>query len=340
MTFGTKIRLTRLAAVALLALASTPSASAQEFETLGTRAAGMGGAFVAVADDASAVYWNPAGFAAGSFVSMVIDFSTADVTPPTEAAGSRSSWLVAVGAPPVGLFYYRLRGTMLRPGPLATGGSGDGRNDPGVGEVRLDTLVTHHVGTTLVQSIVPGVAVGATLKVVRGTAASGVRPDGDRDDLLDAAGDLEGEGSRQFDVDLGVMASTASFKAGLTLRNATAPSFEIADGGPTLKLQRQARAGVAVVLVPGWFVSADMDLLKTEGTLGDIRHFAAGSEARIAGRHYVRGGFRLNTVGERATAVSLGGSYGLTRSLLIDAQVTAGSDRTHRGWGIAARFGY
>ena len=55
-------------------------------------------------------------------------------------------------------------------------------NDPGAGEVRLDTLVTHHVGTTLVQSIVPGIAVGATLKVVRGTAASGVRPDGDRDD--------------------------------------------------------------------------------------------------------------------------------------------------------------
>ena len=37
----------------------------------GSRAAGMGGAFVAVADDASAVYWNPAGFAAGSFFSLV-----------------------------------------------------------------------------------------------------------------------------------------------------------------------------------------------------------------------------------------------------------------------------
>jgi hypothetical protein len=340
MKFGTKIRLTRLAAAALLALAWARSASAQEFETLGTRAAGMGGAFVAVADDASAVYWNPAGFASGSFMSMVLDHSSGEVTPPNDAAGSRSSWLVAFGAPPVGLFYYRLRSTVLRPGPLATAGSGDGRNDPGVGEVRLDTLVTHHVGTTLVQSIVQGLAVGATLKVVRGTAAMGVLPEGDHDDLLDAAGDLEGENSRQFDADLGVMASTASFKAGLTLRNATEPSFESSDGGPELKLQRQLRAGVAVVLVPGWSVAADMDLMKTAGTLGDIRNFAAGTEARIFGRHYVRGGFRLNTVGEHDTNVSLGGSFGLTRSLLIDAQVTAGSDRTHRGWGIAARFGY
>ena len=42
----------------------------------------MAGAFVAVADDASAAYWNPAGFAAGSFFSLVIDGSTAKSTPP------------------------------------------------------------------------------------------------------------------------------------------------------------------------------------------------------------------------------------------------------------------
>ena len=341
MKSGMTIRFTRLAAAALLALAWTRSAAAQEFETLGTRAAGMGGAFVAVADDASAVYWNPAGFAAGSFFSLVVDRSTAEVDPAgANAAGSRSSWLVALGAPPVGLFYYRLRSTVLRAGPLSTAGGANGMNDPGAGEVRLDTLVTHHVGTTLVQSIVPGIAVGATLKVIRGTAASGVRPDGDRDDLLEDAGDLPGENSRQFDADLGVMASTATFKAGLTLRNATAPSFEIFDGGPALKLQRQARAGVAVVLVPGWSVSADMDLMKTAGALSEVRHFAAGTEARIASRHYLRGGVRVNTTGEHATAVSVGGSYGVTRSLLIDAQVTGGSDRTHRGWGISARFGY
>jgi long-subunit fatty acid transport protein len=41
-------------------------ARAQTFGGIGTRAEGMGGAFVAVADDASAVYWNPAGIATGA----------------------------------------------------------------------------------------------------------------------------------------------------------------------------------------------------------------------------------------------------------------------------------
>ena len=40
--------------------------SAQGFGAIGTRAEGMGGAFVAVADDASAVFWNPAGLALGA----------------------------------------------------------------------------------------------------------------------------------------------------------------------------------------------------------------------------------------------------------------------------------
>ena len=50
-----------------------PGAAAQAFATVGTRAAGMGGAFVGVADDASAIYWNPAGLAAGSYFSLVLD---------------------------------------------------------------------------------------------------------------------------------------------------------------------------------------------------------------------------------------------------------------------------
>ncbi len=45
---------------------SFPRSGAQTFGGIGVRAEGMGGAFVAVADDASAVYWNPAGIATGS----------------------------------------------------------------------------------------------------------------------------------------------------------------------------------------------------------------------------------------------------------------------------------
>ena len=47
----------------------------------------------------------------------------------------------------------------------------------------------------------------------------------------------------------------------------------------------------------GLVVAADLDLTTTAGPLGEVRNFAAGAEARVARRHYLRGGVRLNTVG-------------------------------------------
>ena len=43
--------------------------SAQIYETVGIRAQGMAGAFVAVADDSTATWWNPAGLATGAYFS-------------------------------------------------------------------------------------------------------------------------------------------------------------------------------------------------------------------------------------------------------------------------------
>lgn len=325
--------------VAVLAAAFPSAAAAQPFDAIGTRAAGMGGAFVAVADDASAAYWNPAGFAAGSFFSLTIDRTAAKVNPESGAgAGRRSGLLIAVGAPPVGLAYYRLRSTILAPIPVTTAGLGGSRSPPAeAGQVRLETLVTHHAGATLVQSIAPGIAVGATLKLVRGVASSASLSDGDRETLLGDAGDLAGQGSTRFDTDLGVMASAGPLKAGLTIRNVTEPSFRTAGDPGSLKLERQARAGVSLIPAAGWIVAADLDLTKTAGPLGAVRQFAAGGEGRLARKALVRGGLQLNTVGERAPAVTAGGTYAATASLLVDVQITAGSERAPRGWGLAAR---
>ena len=87
------------AVLALIISLLTPvPASAQTFETFGTRAAGMGGAFVAVADDASAVYWNPAGLAlGGSYFSLVLDYNQGKAEPEDIGqAGSRSSSIIAL----------------------------------------------------------------------------------------------------------------------------------------------------------------------------------------------------------------------------------------------------
>ncbi len=49
------------AAVAAVAVVSLPALAATNDDLVGARPMGMGGAFVAVADDPTAVYWNPAG---------------------------------------------------------------------------------------------------------------------------------------------------------------------------------------------------------------------------------------------------------------------------------------
>ena len=58
---------TATAAVAAFWRSPYPCPCLLRLRSTGTRAAGMAGAFVAVADDATAVYWNPAGVATGSY---------------------------------------------------------------------------------------------------------------------------------------------------------------------------------------------------------------------------------------------------------------------------------
>ena len=72
---------------AFLSVGAVQRAEAQP--PVGSRAAGMAGAFAGVADDASAVYWNPSGLATGALASFVIDVGVAESIPP--AAGVRAA---------------------------------------------------------------------------------------------------------------------------------------------------------------------------------------------------------------------------------------------------------
>jgi hypothetical protein len=317
----------------------------------------MGGAFVAVADDASAAYWNPAGFASGNFFSLLLD-STTSKSDPAEPDGARKerSFLFAMGMPALGLSYYQVRldtvstaGLKAGATALSTAGLMAGLTERGlkaVGaraeephEVRVQTLIAHHTGATVLQSIGPGIAVGATLKLVRGIASSQVVPDGRRETLLDQASELRGKGSSRFDTDIGVMKAGSLFKLGLTIRNVTNPEFETPEGD-RVRLRRQARAGVAIVPLGGWVVDADLDLTSAPGVLGPVRDFAVGTEGRLGRKAFIRGGLRTNTRHSSETAVAAGASYMLVTSFLIDAQVTGGDARMNRGWGISARFVY
>lgn len=338
-----KLAVMRLLTLVVVVLVTVPhTLMAQTPDTVGTRAQGMAGAFVAVVDDASAVYWNPGALAAGSYFSLVLDRSEGRTAVDEPKAGSRSGFLMALAAPALGLSYYRLRMSSLTPPEIATDATGLGRNLIRPGDVRLDVLVTHHAGATLVQSITDAISVGATLKVVRGTAARGLVSDARRGDLLADVSGLEDEGTNRFDADVGVLAAARGLRAGLTIRNATAPEFRTAAGGTALTLRRQVRAGVAAVTPPGWTLAADFDLTSNDGPTGRRRDVAVGAEGRLNRRTFLRGGVRFNTLDDegRSPSVSVGASYAVKASILVDAQFTGGSDRSIRGWGVAGRFVY
>jgi len=331
--------LARTAAAAALVLLVASPLAAQPFEALGTRAAGMGGVFVAVADDASAVYWNPAGLAlGGSYFSLVLDGTRAKADPEDSSrAGQHSATLIALSTLPVGLSYYRLSATRVSsPSVLASVAPGALAQD-------VEHLTTHHAGVTFVQSVTPTFAVATTLKAVRGVAATDVFIGGRPSDLLEAADDLPTRSSTKFDADLGVLASFGSVRAGLTVRNVTEPDFAT-PSGQDIELERQTRAGIAYVGISGVTLAADLDLERGWGSLGEVRNLAAGAEARLTARATVRSGVRFNTLSDqpdgRAPVVAFGGTVMTVRSLLVDGQITIGAKTGDRGWGIAARLVY
>lgn len=311
--------------VAVCAGCPTPAA-AQAEHALGTRAQGMAGAFVGVADDASAVYWNPAGLASGAYFSLVLDGGTGQAVPDDEpVAGSRSGWLLALSMPALGLSYYRQELDLAEPA------------DEADGAFRLDSLVTQHVGATFVQSLTGTLAVGATIKLVRGLAGTADVPAADAEAALDDW-DVRGKSTSRLGVDVGIMAAGSFGRLGVVVRNATEPAFETGSGRE-LTLERQIRAGASMPLLPAWLVAADVDLTRTRSALGEVRELALGTEGQVTRRVAARAGVRLNTAGDhgRTPALAVGGSVAVSGALLLDAQWTGGSERAFRGWGMGGR---
>src|SRR5215207_8944351 len=276
----------------LLVVGAASPARAQAEAPVGVRAAGMGGAFTAVADDGSAVFWNPAGLATGSFFSLILDRNALD---------NRSATLIALGTPPLGVSYYR----------TATGELADGRS----------SLVTHHAGATLVQSVGVRMAVGATVKVVRG--------------VVSAAGSAVS--TNKVDADIGVMVTGALGRLGLSVRNLTEPDFQ-APGGNRVELERRVRTGLSLNVARRLVAAADFDLTAADTARGEWREAAVGLEANPGRKTWLRTGIHWNTAsGPTAPVGSVGGSYAVYGSTVADAQISFGSADGDRGWGVGLR---
>jgi hypothetical protein len=292
-----------------------PSVShAQTYESVGIRAQGMAGAFVAVADDATASWWNPAGLATSqSFADGIVE------------VGRGGHWGIAFGFPSLGLSYYHLNISQIAPSG-STGAGGTSRQD--LGAVGLGLPVSESAGfdqfgATVGQSIGDHFVVGTTVKVIRVQSET------------------------RGDFDLGAMAAFGRIRAGLNVRNLVSGSFGSAAGA--FELTRQARAGVAVTApthgtVEQLTVSLDVDLTAAPVDGRDERHVAAGAEAWMLGhRIAVRGGVGANVIGDDRGGDAQGafGAVGFSASpfqrVYVDGAAMWGPTADRDRWGVDLR---
>src|SRR5688500_20291707 len=157
------IQVTRM--VLLCLLVAIPAHS-QVVETIGSRALGMGGAFVAVASDSSATWWNPAGIAAGPFVDIALARSITERAAELPASRDRVSSF-AIATPPAAFSYYRFRITDIQ--PFDPTGIANGDREERRAGVPVRSLSANQLGATVVHTLIPGVHAGTTLKYVRCT---------------------------------------------------------------------------------------------------------------------------------------------------------------------------
>ncbi len=321
-----------IVAIALV-LGGASWADAQIYEAVGTRAQGMGGAFVAVADDATASWWNPAGLATGKLFSLVIEHGTMEdpAKPPAGGTARRdTSTGFSVAFPALALSYYRLRISEIAPVFPTAGGPPD-RQD-------LRSLAVGQYGMTVGESFGSHLVIGSTLKLLRaGTAESSVAGGVN---LLDHAADLAVTGDTKTDLDLGAMAALGVARFGVNVKHLRAPSFGA--GAARFEMARQARAGVAVLteirgpLLEAATASVDVDLTRTPTVNGDRRHVAAGVETWFAKRRLgLRSGVSVNTIGSKVATGSIGASVAGPSRLTLEAALLFGPDQARNGLNVA-----
>jgi hypothetical protein len=281
---------------------------AQRFDDVGARAQGMAGAFVAVSNDATATWWNPAGLASAlSFV---------DLTAEIDQHGTRA---VAVGFPSLGVSYYHRNISQIQPSNSTEPGA-SGRQDLGAAGSGLPSAESEgvgQVGVTVGQSLGSHLVIGSTLKLE--WAKSNTR------------GDL----------DVGAMATLGLVRLGIVMRDVTAPEFR--SGSDTLALARRARAGVAVLSPSNmrypFVVDVDADLNTAIVDGREERDLSAGAETWIFnGRIGVRGGVGKNTANEGGSFGAVGLSVAPYPRFFVEGFVTRGESGIRNRWGIDLRL--
>jgi hypothetical protein len=301
----------------------------------------MGGAFVAVANDSTATWWNPGGLATGPFIDVALAHGSGEAADRLPASRT-GVWSFSLGTPPLGVSYYRTKITDIRVDSATAPAEAD-REDRAA-RLGIRSLSVSQFGATVLHTITTGVSAGATVKYLRGIAhvrdLDATGSGAEISDLLDQGDALSGgEGEGTVDVDVGVLAAVGGLRLGLTARNLRAPRFG------DRRLERQVRAGAAFdAEAAGAFpatVSMDVDLRRYTAATGERRVIAIGGEHWVRPeRIALRGGARFNTAGEQDRTVTAGASVAVRAALFVEGYGAVGTRTGESGWGVAARVSF
>lgn len=286
----------------MLSLATTP-AMAVEFVVVGPRAAGMGGAGVAVTTDAYATYWNPAGLAMVKSLDIRLqgtiqgtdrlgianaldnlnDFNPNDTSAANQAKaqnianeinrpGATISALGSAGLYVKGHFGEHAFGFNVS--DVATSGAfvstplqviTSGGQTNITGQMALRGLEARQAAFSYAYAFADKrFSLGVTGKIIQGAAYNSTTPlQGGLDPNL-MDNFGRAEISTSYGIDLGAMYRPSSWlKFGVVAKDINQPTFD-APGGIQYKLTPQVRGGVAVNPWSTMTITADMDITSNQ----------------------------------------------------------------------------
>lgn len=299
-----------LAVMALdLVVASVP-ALAVEFAVVGARAAGMGGAGVAVTSDAYATYWNPAGLAMSKTVDIrlgvsaqaadrlgvkqtvndIQDFQPSDTSAANLAKANDiaarinkpGATVSAIGA--AGLYvkgYFGEHAFGFNVSDVATSGvfvSRPAQVTQGAGtisiegQMALNGLEARQAVASYAYAFLDGLfSIGVSGKVIQGAAYSGTATLTGGTDVTLSDSFGKAKTSTAFGLDVGAMYRPSSWlRMGIVAKDLNRPSFG-APSGATFHLDPQVRGGVAVNPWETLTVTADLDVTKNRTLTPDVK---------------------------------------------------------------------
>lgn len=264
---------------------------------LSVRSIGMGQAFTGLADDPSAVWWNPAGLAYQKQPDMIY----------SRLLGERESFapddFAAVAIPiseikdtvlGVGLYSDQLLSTITYQGSSYLG------------------LVTNRMALiSIAQALFPEFSVGATLKFHQRIKS-----------FMQASQEISGQ-AQLTEYDFGFLWKISqNFDLGLIVQNANAPEFTLL--GAKEPVFANVRPGLVWRLQPNIKITFDLDdaFGETDGKAENIaQNFNLGSEFQFYGGGYLRAGllhFNSSVSAQRLATIGFGVSEG---SFTLDAAI-------------------